>query len=247
MSNNNKLVDFLNVYNHTFTIPSTQKVITYKPISTGQMKKLLIYENSKDPLIIEQILDELINGCVITENFDINDLYLQDRFGLLLDIRKTSKGNTYTFNFKCPDCKKISLNNIKIDKLKVVEYPKNIDHHIELFDGFSFDLGFIKRGDQRKAIDVISKKDLTDKQKIIEVATYSYALNISNIVTPEGPQKTDVDMIFEFLDALNETLYSKIADWYKKYEYGIEFKYKCVCPFCKEEKIIDIPITNFFG
>ncbi len=244
---NNKLVDFLNVYNHTFTIQSTKKVITYKPISTGQMKSLLIYENNEDPLIIEQILDDLINGCVITEDFNIDDLYLQDRFGLLLDIRKSSKGNMYTFNFKCPNCKKLSLNTIELDELKVVEYPENIDHHVELFEGFSFDINFVKRGDQRKAIDIIGKKDLTDRQKIIEVAIYSYALNISNVITPEGPQESNVDMIFEFLDALNETLYSKISDWYKKYEYGVEFKHDCVCPFCKEKKTIDIPITDFFG
>ena len=100
----NKLVSHLNIYNHIFTIPSSKKVVTYKPISTGQMKRLLIYENNKNPLIIEQVLDDLIIGCVITEGFDIDVLTLQDRFDLLIEIRKQSKGNDYTFNFKCPTC-----------------------------------------------------------------------------------------------------------------------------------------------
>jgi hypothetical protein len=65
---------YLNVYEFETTLPGSGEVIKYKPITTGQLKKLLIYEDDDDPSIIEEALDDLITSSVISEGFDVTDL-----------------------------------------------------------------------------------------------------------------------------------------------------------------------------
>jgi hypothetical protein len=98
------ITQFLNVYEFDCILPGSGQQVKFKPVTTGQMKKMLAYEQSDDPLDIEQALDGLITDCVVSPDFDINKLYLQDRFYLLLQIRKHSKGDRYEFQWNCPAC-----------------------------------------------------------------------------------------------------------------------------------------------
>ena len=47
---------YLNVYQFETTLPGTGELIQFKPITTGQIKKLLVYEGSENLNIIENIL-----------------------------------------------------------------------------------------------------------------------------------------------------------------------------------------------
>ncbi len=245
----NKLVQSLNQFSNTYTLPSTGNEVTYKPITTGQMKNLLTYEGNEDPLIIERILDDVITGCVITEDFNINDINLQDRFDLLIEIRKVSKGSSYEFDYKCSKCSTINRGVINLDELDVCPYPEDIDHHIELFEGFTFNVDFITRGNQSDAISIVNKnKGLNDHQKMIDVAVYSYAMVMKDIVTPDGSMDDiSVQDRYEFLNSLSQNQYEKISKWYSKYTYGVVFKKEIECISCDEVSTVDIPITNFFG
>ena len=82
---------YLNVYEFETTLPGSGVTIKFKPITTGQMKKLLVYENETDPSMVEEAMDELINSSVSTEGFDVKDVWLQDRFFLLVEIRRKTK------------------------------------------------------------------------------------------------------------------------------------------------------------
>src|SRR6056297_3084901 len=95
---------YVNSYEFDYTLPGSNEVLVYKPITTGQLKKLLPYENEKDPIVVEKALDNLISSCIISEGFDINKLYLEDRFALLIELRKKSKGEEYSFIYNCPKC-----------------------------------------------------------------------------------------------------------------------------------------------
>ena len=97
--------NYVNVYEFDCKLPGSGKVVNYKPITTGQMKKLLIYENETSPVVQEKALDSLISSSVIDKDFNINDLYLEDRFFLLVEMRKNTKGKTFTFPFECSKCK----------------------------------------------------------------------------------------------------------------------------------------------
>ena len=117
--------NYLNTFVFDTVLPGSGKTIKFKPITTGQLKNMLLYQDVEDAGKIELALDQLITECVVSEDFDINDLYLQDRFFLLVEIRKCSKGNVYSFQAKCGSCDSqtminITLNNLIVNKLKPI-------------------------------------------------------------------------------------------------------------------------------
>ncbi len=117
---------YINVYEFETVLPGNGKTVKFKPISTGQIKKLLMYENAEDQAVIETALDEILAGCVLGEDFKTDNLYLQDRFYLLLEIRKATKGNTYQFQTVCPSCSSQSLQTVNLSEMpvKVLELNK---------------------------------------------------------------------------------------------------------------------------
>ena len=110
---------YVNAYEFETVLPGNGKTVTFKPITTGQIKRLLLYETSNDSDSIEKSLDNVITECVIDDGFNIDDLYLQDRFYLLLDLRKATKGNTYSFQSKCTKCDSQSAQSINLSTLTV--------------------------------------------------------------------------------------------------------------------------------
>ncbi len=243
------LTQFLNEYKYTNTIKSSGVDIQFKPITTGQMKNLLTYEGNDDPFVIEDILDDIITTCVISPGFDIGEITLQDRFDLLLDIRKRTKGSLYKFTLRCPECKNDSLSSVNIDDLEVIPYPEEIDYVINIDDNFSVELDFIRRSYQRDAINVVKKKKIEKKQQeAVEIATYMYAYAMKKFNTPQGViEDSPIEDKIELLNNVGENVYENITDWYKKYNYGVVFKSKVECQHCKYSKEIDIPINNFLG
>ncbi len=245
----NTLIQFLNQYDTEVTLPSIGQKVTIKPITTGQMKKILAYEGNDDNFAIENILDDVINGCVTTKDFNVDALTLQDRFDLLINIRQITKGDNYTFNIKCPECKTELINNINIKELVSVPYPTNINTRVQLSDNLSIHLSHVTRGMQKGAVKLVKKlKNLNDDQQMAEIGTYVYAYSITKFDTPAGEiSDASINDKKELLDNLSEQVFNNITDWHTKNDYGIIFKYKPKCRFCEwEQDEQDLPLTGFF-
>jgi len=124
--------DYLNTYVFETELPGSGDTISFKPVTTGQIKKLLLYETSNDPMSIEDSLDDLINECVIKPNdFDVRKLYLQDRFYLLVEIRKATRGNLYGFQTECTSCGSQTQQMLKLSELTVTTLTKKVEKKSE--------------------------------------------------------------------------------------------------------------------
>lgn len=245
----NKLVQLLNQYDHEHTIMETGKPVSIKPITTGQMKAILQYEGSDDPTVVDKILDDIINGCVTSEGFDVDKLTLQDRFELLIGIRKISKGNEFVFNIKCPKCGVESIQNVNLDELVVTPYPTTIDRKVQINKALTVSLDYVRRGHQKQAIELVDNKSMTDNQRRSEIATYMYAFGMIKFETNVGEVKDiSIQDKKDFLDQLPANAYTVINDWFEKNTYGTKFKYtiSCKAGTCGYTKEEDIPITGFF-
>lgn len=115
MSSNFKM--YLNMYQFDTKLPGSNIELKIKPITTGQLKKLLMYESVDDLGKVEEALDELITESVLSEGFSIEDIPLQDRFWLLVELRKITKGNLYTFSAMCEACNSQFMHTVDIAKL----------------------------------------------------------------------------------------------------------------------------------
>lgn len=159
--------NYLNTYVFETELPGSGKTIAFRPITTGQIKKLLLYETSNDSDSIEDALDELINECVVKpEGFDISKLYLQDRFFLLVEMRKATRGNLFNFQTQCSSCgsqtqQVLKLSDLPIKKLSISTPAVNIPDPVELPKV------------QKKGKLVEKKPNVVKKEKIINISDWN--------------------------------------------------------------------------
>ena len=247
MSSNFK--KYLNKYEFKTVLPGSGKEITFRPITTGQMKALLVHEKEDDVGAVEEVIDKMMSECVIKpKNFDIDELYINDRFFFLIELRKHTRGTTYEFEHKCPKCKSQSLQVVDLKKLKVNKLPKNLNNVVKIDEDISVELDFPRRRDQKLAYDILREApgNISEMQKTAELGTLISALTIKAIITPDGADK-DVsleDKIF-FVENISTQMYEKIADFSSKH-FGVDFKAKIKCKSCKDSKVVNIPPENFF-
>lgn len=238
---------YLNVYNFDTELPGSREKVTFRPITTGQLKQMLIYENETNPIMIEEALDNLIETSVISPDFDINKLYLQDRFFLLVQLRRRSKGDNYEFAYKCNKCGIETRQIINLSKLNVI-ILEDVDGIVRLDEKISLELQHITRGAQKQAYKNIKKiKSMSDTQRMTEMTLYSHAASIKTIIVPEG---NIIDSSIEDRKFLLENIptgsYDKIKNWFNDNDFGIDFTYKVGCAECNQEEEISIPTDNFF-
>jgi len=241
--------EFLNVYEFDCTLPGSGKKIKFKPITTGQLKELLIYEDETDPMVIEEALDKLISSSVVTKDFDIRDLYLQDRFFLLLEIRKATKGEKYEFTQSCNKCGSQTLHSIDLNKLKTIKLKRKINSKIKINDNISIDLSIIKRKNQLEASEIIkSFDDISDSQRLTEMALLIHASTIESVTTPNGVEALDILDKKYILENIPTSIYEEIKEWHNKHDFGIEFtfNFECSKKDCENKEDVNIPLDNFF-
>lgn len=262
---------YFDTYEFEAELPGTGEIVHFKPIKTKQMKKILTYENSNSISTIEDAIDDVIfKECIISEGFDVKELYLQDRFFLLIKMRMKTRGESYNWDFSCPKCSSQSRQSVDLSKLNIKKYEikkkKPVDKNkkvsttetgekkekdvVKITDSISVRLDQPKRIDQYKAFIVVSKMEgLTDTQKNAEISTILHANSIKSVITPDGEEITGDDRLadkIELLDELTQDEYDKITKWLEDYDFGIDFKMEVNCPHCGYNKIDDIPMDNFF-
>lgn len=240
---------YLNVYEFETTFPGSGETIKFKPITTSQMKKLLIYEDEKDPNKVEDALDDLISSTVITENFDIKKMYLQDRFFLLVELRKKTKGSSYKFQLLCPYCKSQSMNIVDLDKLIVKRKEDDINDIVKISDDIAVRMSFVTREMQSQSIEYVNNmsEGLTDTQKLSEITIATHAIAINSIITEDGEDEDASleDKIF-LINNITQGKYELIRGWFETYDFGTDFTFSIKCSHCNREDIQSIPIDNFF-
>lgn len=242
---------FVKSYEFETTLPGSGKVVKIKPVTTHELKSLLLYENEKDPIIIEQALDDLIQSCVLTEEFNIKDLYLQDRFFLLIELRKVSKGNKYSFVYTCTSCEQQVYTNLDLNKLKTKNYDlSKVDNKVKLDDQITVEVDHVTRGEQLRANDLVASVE-NESEKYLDIGLYSYAMAVKKIITTEGEfDSEDIELndVVYVLTQIPMAL-DKVKDWFTNNQFGTDFRFtlNCTNPECKHKEKMDIPLDNFFS
>lgn len=244
-----KFYDFVNVYEFTCELPGSKETIQFKPVTTGQIKKLLTYENETNYVVQEQALDDLISSSVLTEGFDITEQFIYDRLFLLMEIRKKTKGEVLEYKITCPECGSQSLNRINLDTLEIIPL-ENANNVIVDLGQVKVHLRHMKRKHQIQDIKPqLFPKNLTDMQKQYAFQVAFHACAIDKIETPNGvdesiPMK---DRIY-FVENMPMGFMEKIKDAIDSMGFGWNLENKINCIHCGFEHTDQIPIQqNFFG
>jgi hypothetical protein len=247
MSEKAKFRDYLNVYNFTCELPGTGERIDFKPITTGQLKKLLTYENEKNPVHQEEAIDELIRMSITTEGYDSDTMFLEDRFFFIIQIRKKSKGEVLEFTNKCKECKSQSLIKLSLDDLPVISKNPEENAEVELSNGIKIKLKHVTRGEQ-KQIKPNVFIGLTDTQKSAEMQIYTTALGIYSVTTPDFGEETELALEDKryLVENIPTNEFEKLRNWYDDNFFGIEFKTELKCVHCGHPEKMEIPMDSAF-
>ncbi len=241
------LSKYLNMYKFFTVLPGSGKKVNFKPITTFQMKELLAY-SGEDP---EEALDNLVNSCVIDEGFEVRDLSLQDRFFMVVELRKRSKGSDYDISYVCGKCGGQVIAKVDLNELEVKKLGK-LNDKVKLDDNISVKLKLMTRNTQLEAGRIVKEKEdpkaVTDEQKYMEEVIMGYILSIKEIILPDAViENPSLDEKLILFQQGPEYFYDKIIKWYGDLNFGVDFTLANKCPHCADEIKMNIPLANFFG
>lgn len=247
MSDKPKFYDRINVYEFSCELPGSGETVTFKPVNTGQLKKLLTYEGEKNLLIQEQALDDLILSSVLTENFDIGDLYLEDRFFLLVEMRKKTKGEVLEFTLTCPKCNSQSLNRVDLNSMPIKKIDKEANLTVDLVNDVKIHLRRIKRKHQKEIKPSFLKPNISNLQMAAEMQTLFHACAIEKVETPDGIDE-NINIIDKayLIDNIPTSEYDKIRKKIEDISFGLDLTYKIKCRACDFEQTTMVPVENNF-
>ena len=240
--------DFVNVYEFTCELPGSKEEVMFKPVNTGQLKRLLTYENEKNPLIQERALDDLISSSVLTEGFNISDLYLEDRFFLLVELRKKTKGEVIEFQLPCPKCNSQSLNRVDLNDLPVQELDEDIDKTVKLSNNITVILKHVKRSDQMQISPNIIKPKMSDLQAHAELQLAFHTCYIDKLILPNEEIKENLsltDRVY-LIENIPTGEYDKIKEKIDEISFGLDLGYEAKCRQCDFKIQTDVPVESSF-
>lgn len=240
------LSKYLNVYNFSTVLPGSGETVKFKPISTFQLKELISYDGDGD-----EALDNLINSCVTTEGFDVKNLSLQDRFFLLVELRKKSKGSKYALSYSCNSCHGQVLDSLNLDKLKVKKLG-DLDYTIKLDDNISVTVKLLTRSIRiaaaEKVKQLIASGKYKEEDKLVDEAIMSYLMCVTSIVTPGGViDNPELEQLIFLFSQAPASFYDTMVKWFDDLDFGVEFKTELTCKHCKHKEKIEIPLESFFA
>ena len=235
----------LNVPVYETILPSTEKVIKYRPFLVKEEKVLLTaMEDGKNDTIMNAV-KEVLKNC-IQSKIDLDKLPTFDLEFLFLRLRAKSVGEEVTIGLKpwgCPQnngelCDKTTEVKVNLEEVKVIKDEKHTSK-IMLDDN----VGIKMRYPDISKINIDTGNDMETGMKMIHQS-------IDMIFTSEETHERDTiseKELEDFIDSLNTEQFAKIRTFFDTMP-QLKHTAKYTCSTCGEEKETTITgLNSFFG
>ena len=234
----------LNVPVYEAVLPSTEKVIKYRPFLVKEEKLLLTAQESGEDAVLPAV-KQIIKNCV-QGNIDINNMPLFDIEFLFLRLRAKSVGEEVTLGLKpwgCPNnkgelCEKTTQVNINLEDVKVIKNKKH-SSKVMLDDVIGIKLSY---PDMNKLGSMGA--DVTTASAGMDIIKDCIDMIFTEEDTHERGSFTDKELD-DFLDSLNTQQFAKIKDFFDTMP-TLKHTVKYKCETCGEEKETTIQGLNSF-
>lgn len=230
---------YLNVYEFDVELPSGIK-LKIKPINAGQLKKFMTsIKDDESVRELSQAMYEMIKSSIVGD-FDLGEIYLNDRPALILELRKISKGSEFQFEYKCPKCNSQSIISEDLNNITVIPMPAKMNQIVQLDDNLSVQLDYVKIKHEQEILNMGMESEA-------ELLLSVIAVSIKAIISPDGSQENLSlrDRIY-FTDEIPQQLYTKLTQWHDDYHFGIDMNKSIKCVHCGEESEHKMDADNFF-
>ena len=235
----------LNVPVYETILPSTNKVIKYRPFLVKEEKLLLTALEGGTGNEMPAAIKQIINNCVQTE-LDVDNLSTFDIEYLFLRLRAKSVGEEVTIGLKpypCGQndgklCEKTTEVKINLEEVKVTKNEKHTNK-IMLDDK----IGVIMDYPNSSSLEKIEGDNFTVGMNLIKSS-------IKMIFTAEQTHERDSfndEDLNEFLDSLNSDQFQSIRQFFDTMP-KLSHTVKYTCSTCGEKKETILEgLSSFFG
>ena len=225
----------------TIELPSDNKKISFRPFLVKEEKNLLIASESKDIESMISSISDIINSCVLEENFDAMKLCSFDFEYLFLNIRAKSIGEKIKLryrhrdgkNYKGEDCNEIAEVEIDIDTIKV-SVEETHSRKIMINSTLGIQMRYPIVSDMK-----ILQSDTSDIDLIASCIEFVY--DGETVYDPDN-----IDDSKKFLESLNVSSFQKILEFFKTMP-ALKHKINYTCPRCKQDDEVTLEgVADFF-
>lgn len=189
--------------------PSTKKEITFRPFLVKEEKVLLMAKESGERVDIFNAIKSIINACVLTPGFNVDEIPIFDMEYIFIKLRSASVSNTVEFQVE--DSSDGITYNLSLDLNDIeVQFPDNIERKVMI----NSDLGMMLKYPTPRISDKI--RGLT-KMADITYATINHCVDYvfdAEEIYPwaEATEKERED----WLDSLPIDAYNKINEFFER-------------------------------
>jgi hypothetical protein len=237
-----------------FTIPSSGEDIFLRPFTTREQKAILKAIEKEDQVLMNEAFDTLITNCVITKGFNVDTLLTKDRDALLIELRKESVSEDFSYNWQCNSCEynnsgSMSLSKLKFKKLKD---KKKLEKVIELVDRpIKLSLKLPSRKFEKLLFKQVSAT--TKDPSAVDLMNYTLAISIQKLeIVDEDGKATEMELQFNdrinILEEMHMDDKKKIEEFLKGIEaYGYDLNIgEKSCKECEKTTEVELNWSDFF-
>lgn len=194
------------------------------------------------------VITKLLESCILNKTVNPDDLLVGDRNAILISIRITGYGSTYSAKIQCPECdeqfeNEFSLEGLRIKTLGAMPLQRNVNL-------FSFTLPRTNREVHFKLLTgreegEISQAETRRKKLGNQVETSVTSRLVHSIVSIDG--ETDKGKINRQVMNMAAIESRALRSYIEKIEPGVEMKQWAKCTQCGEESEVGVPLgISFF-
>ena len=207
---------------HLITLPISKQKLEIKPYVLQMEKSFLTTINSEKSEEIYNTFKTLVNSCVVTKDFEIEDLNMNDFFYLLIQIRMKSNGEEIDVSYACSECKKMSECTFNLEKAISVENIEKIKDVVKITDDLTLEI----TNPPTKALFSLDEEDddLTSMLNII-------ASSVSKVIYKDEifTEFSTKELTENILGNLTQTEFQKMNDCVDALaKLTIKFEFTCV-------------------
>lgn len=222
-----------------------------RPLKIKDKKDLLKAIESKDEKLVQKILDDIIEKYVeLEDNRPIEDLTIQERYQILVEIRRAASGDQIKIVHQCPKCEHINKDiPYDIKNMVVKPFDNSVPNEMFLFDNkVKLVLGPLRRSEEKKIEKIIFDKKIqtiSEKNMLLMSGFIQKIFINKDDIWGEVTLKTEEKI--EFFESLSPNEFDFIANYIKNSDFGVKLPFSFKCENCGyENEREEANVTVFF-
>ena len=229
--------------NFSTRIPSTNKLVKYRPYLVKEEKVLLQAFESENLKIILEAMCDTIDACLDpSSKIGVQDLTTFDVEYLFTQLRSSSVGENSTILLKCKKCE--TDNSVVIDLTEIKVDVAEVENVIEVTPEISVEM---KYPSYQSLIDEdVENLDDGDAEQVINMIASSLVAVLTEEERIDIVKDSSTEEVKEFLNSLTATQFQKLANFLQSMpalEHDVEFK----CESCNTKNEVQLRgLSDFF-